>query len=116
MSRVSMTPPTGVASDGESRLDLRALLEAERDQLLEQAGMSADDLVDTEDPGAAHDAVTAALEAMARTGLDHVTSALARLDAGTFGACLDCGTGIPVERLEIMPSARFCVDCQQRNE
>lgn len=102
--------------DDERQLGLRQQLEAERDGLLAQAGLTADDLVDPEDPSVGHDAVTVALETMAQTALDEVTSALARMDAGTYGNCLDCGSVIPVERLEIMPAARFCVSCQQRNE
>ncbi len=101
--------------DEPIRLGLREQLETERDNLLAHAGLTAEDLDDTDDP-ASHDAVSAALEAMAQTALADVTSALARIDAGTYGSCLDCSGAIPVERLEIMPSARYCVNCQQRNE
>jgi RNA polymerase-binding transcription factor len=45
--------------------------------------------------------------------LEHVESALARLEDGTFGACLRCGRPIAPERLEALPWAAFCIDCQR---
>ena len=43
-----------------------------------------------------------------------IDAALARLDAGTYGRCVSCGSAIPVERLEFRPFAAACVNCQQR--
>ncbi len=96
----------------------RAQLEAERDHLLDQAGVSLDELVDVdpEDPTRGRDAVSASLSALTRTTLAEVTAALARIDADTYGRCEGCGTSIPDERLEIMPAAALCVACQQRSE
>lgn len=45
-----------------------------------------------------------------------VRAALERLDAGTYGRCIDCGKPLPPERLEAKPDAERCVDCQQRVE
>jgi DnaK suppressor protein len=42
-----------------------------------------------------------------------VEAALARLDAGTFGACVRCGRPIAPERLEALPWAAHCIDCQR---
>jgi len=47
---------------------------------------------------------------------ERVKSALARLDAGTYGQCVDCGKDLPDERLEARPEAERCVDCQQKVE
>ena len=41
-----------------------------------------------------------------------VDAALARLDDGTFGACLRCGKPIAPGRLEALPWAAHCIDCQ----
>jgi DnaK suppressor protein len=54
-----------------------------------------------------------ALRGKSGKGLDLVTGALARLDAGTFGRCLRCGALIADDRLEVLPWAAFCVACQQ---
>jgi len=43
---------------------------------------------------------------------DLVVAALQRLDAGTFGRCVECGMEIPAERLEDLPYTPYCVDCE----
>lgn len=47
---------------------------------------------------------------------ERVQEALARVDAGTYGRCVDCGSELPDERLEARPEAARCVNCQQRAE
>ena len=42
-----------------------------------------------------------------------VDEALARLDDGTFGTCVRCGKPIAAERLEALPWAARCIDCQR---
>lgn len=42
-----------------------------------------------------------------------VEEALDRLDAGTFGACTNCGRPIAEGRLEAIPWAPLCIDCQR---
>ena len=44
--------------------------------------------------------------------LAQVEAAIARLEAGTYGRCLRCGTDIPAGRLEALPWAAHCIDCQ----
>ncbi len=38
-------------------------------------------------------------------------SALARLETGTYGRCVTCGSMIAPERLEAIPSADHCTRC-----
>ena len=45
--------------------------------------------------------------------LEQVEAALARLAGGTFGACVRCGRPIAPERLEALPWAAYCIDCQR---
>ena len=45
--------------------------------------------------------------------LQAVDAALARIDAGTFGTCIRCGRPIAPERLEALPWAAHCIDCQR---
>ncbi|HLO36299.1 MAG TPA: TraR/DksA C4-type zinc finger protein [Candidatus Deferrimicrobium sp.] len=45
--------------------------------------------------------------------LEAVEAALARLDDGTYGSCLRCGRPIAPERLEALPWAAYCIDCQR---
>jgi DnaK suppressor protein len=45
-----------------------------------------------------------------------IDDARERMDAGRYGACVDCGRDIPFARLEVQPFAQRCVDCQQKWE
>lgn len=42
--------------------------------------------------------------------------ALARISAGTFGACESCGLAIGKARVQAFPRAILCVACKQREE
>ena len=53
-----------------------------------------------------------ALRDRASQHLAQVDAALARLDAGAFGLCLRCGTEIAPGRLEALPWAAHCINCQ----
>ena len=54
---------------------------------------------------------TLSLLESAREHRDEITSALGRLDAGTYGICENCGQPISRERLEARPVARLCIRC-----
>lgn len=45
-----------------------------------------------------------------------VEAALARIKAGTYGECTDCGTDISAARLHATPEAARCVQCQEKAE
>lgn len=47
---------------------------------------------------------------------EQIVAALARLDDGTYGTCLDCGQPIPDARLEVRPEAARCVADQEKYE
>ncbi|HEY6783109.1 MAG TPA: TraR/DksA C4-type zinc finger protein [Candidatus Dormibacteraeota bacterium] len=48
------------------------------------------------------------------TTVAEIDHALERIDAGTYGRCLACGTAIPDERLEAVPWAALCVPCSAK--
>jgi RNA polymerase-binding protein DksA len=48
--------------------------------------------------------------------LRELEAALARIDQGTYGECVDCGRDIGFERLMAQPTARRCIECQSRYE
>ncbi|MEI7744557.1 MAG: TraR/DksA C4-type zinc finger protein [Chloroflexota bacterium] len=54
-----------------------------------------------------------ALRDHARAHLAAIEDALRRLDAGAFGRCTACGRDIAPERLEAVPWAALCIDCQR---
>jgi DnaK suppressor protein len=45
--------------------------------------------------------------------LQQIRSALARIDAGTYGACVACEEPIGYGRLKARPESLCCRDCQQ---
>jgi DnaK suppressor protein len=56
------------------------------------------------------------LSATRRRELIQVDSALARIDAGNFGQCVECGNEIERARLEALPYAIRCADDAIRGE
>lgn len=89
----------------ELRTQLTGDLHTQRTRLTELTA-------DTGDPGEAHN--QAAMIAAARAQVDQINAALRRLANGSYGRCERCGGVIPRERLEILPHARFCVPCQEK--
>ncbi len=53
-----------------------------------------------------------ALRDRATQHLELVDAALVRLDDGSFGACLRCGRPIAPARLDALPWAAHCIECQ----
>lgn len=50
------------------------------------------------------------------SALADVEDALARIAAGAYGECVDCGEPIAPARLKAYPAATRCVDCQSAVE
>jgi RNA polymerase-binding transcription factor DksA len=48
--------------------------------------------------------------------LEAIDQALARIGKGTYGTCEECECAIPKARLQAIPHARHCVQCQARQE
>lgn len=45
-----------------------------------------------------------------------VDAALLRISKGQYGTCIDCGAEIDYQRLQAQPTAKRCVECQNRYE
>lgn len=112
------------------RETMRELLEAERADALAligrltqgidevSAAREGDNSDDEHDPEGATLAFersqAATLLEQSQNRLEEIAEAFARLDAGTFATCVDCGGPIAEARLEIRPYAAKCVDCAAR--
>jgi len=48
--------------------------------------------------------------------LGAIDAALARIEAGTYGECTDCGVHVPAARLHATPEAPRCIPCQEKVE
>ena len=60
--------------------------------------------------------VGVALQRKIDASLEQVERALANLENGTYGLCEACGARIDRARLEALPRAVRCLDCQVRRE
>ncbi len=45
-----------------------------------------------------------------------IDDALDRIEENIYGLCEECGVKIPKQRLKVLPFAKFCVDCQEKQE
>jgi RNA polymerase-binding transcription factor len=95
-------------------------IELLRDSLEEQFQRNTDQLAEltrrSRQPGrGGHDHDTlAALIASARQAVSDTAQALRRMAEGSYGTCERCTVDIPLQRLEVLPHARFCVPCQRK--
>jgi DnaK suppressor protein len=95
----------------ESEATIATLLAADSDEddnVVEDDADEAADFTESDREGAMVDA------AQARRA--EALEALARMDAGSYGVCVDCGKKIPQARLEFRPEAARCVEDQERFE
>ena len=56
------------------------------------------------------------LDAQGASEFDQVNQALARLDAGEYGLCMDCEEPIAEARLKALPYATLCIQCAEEAE
>lgn len=52
----------------------------------------------------------------AATELRRIDAALARIRAGNFGACVECGEPIAAARLNAQPAVALCLACAESRE
>lgn len=48
--------------------------------------------------------------------LRDIEAAFQRIRKGQYGACIDCGGEIGFKRLQVYPTAKRCIVCQQKHE
>jgi DnaK suppressor protein len=106
--------------------EFRHLLATARRELLDRVATTDEELdtLEPHQPGAPTEdvsreqvhAVLSRLEGREKHELDEVHAAQARLEAGTYGTCEGCAQAIPLSRLRAMPTARYCLRCQDRVE
>ena len=106
--------------DSETAQSARASLDLERERLRADlaAGIEAPEQMTYGSQAAAASQVFAqqrdlALRERAEKELMLVETALERLDAGTFGRCQRCGREVAAARLQAIPWAAHCIDCQK---
>jgi RNA polymerase-binding transcription factor DksA len=114
----ALSVPITSITPHDERTERRALLEEQwRQQIADITELAYEALtpVDEEDEDGSRASelhVNTQLLAAARQQLAETEAALARLDDGSYGLCVDCSNPISAARLEILPAARYCVACQ----
>ena len=112
MSDTTDLPEPDSSEDVVDRLDVvRATLTSQLSELDGgETELAVDDNFADSGQVAAEEGENRALAAQLRDQLDDVERALAKLDDGTYGLCDVCSQPIGVDRLEAMPTARFCIE------
>lgn len=123
-----MTTTTGAMKKKELK-KYREVLEEKKSEILRNAKktlsedmtLDVDDLPDEMDLASSEylQSFQFRLRGREKTFLKKIDHALAKIDAGTFGICEDCGDPISAKRLEARPETTLCIKCkedQERNE
>lgn len=66
--------------------------------------------------GSIREDIEFALIQMKAETLNRIDEALARLEDGNFGNCVECGDEIASPRLRALPFAVRCIDCEEARE
>lgn len=80
-------------------------------ELANQSGDVVDAALDT-----AQDEISSQLAEVESRELAHIEKAIKRMDAGHYGKCEACNTNIPMARLQALPYATLCINCQREQE
>jgi RNA polymerase-binding protein DksA len=119
------SPPRKPAVDEEMLKQLRDAMIHQRQRMLSvvrstqaQLAEKTKDLPDVSDQASEGygDELAVGLMAIEAAQLDDIEAALQRIDAGTYGLCLECGKPIPRKRLEVLPFVCRCLTCEGARE
>ena len=99
----------------EERERIEKALENLRDDEVEEPAASDNHLAETATATLDRE-IDDTLEENSTRMLAAIDAALARVDAGTYGTCENCGREISAERLEAYPWASLCIDCKREAE
>lgn len=64
----------------------------------------------------AHDEISSQLAEVESRELANIENALEQMREGRYGMCETCETTIPLARLQALPYATLCIDCQREAE
>jgi DnaK suppressor protein len=89
--------------------------EIQRKLQIERQGLSVQ-LKSGYDMSSSASGIEAQLHIKLQHKLSSIERALQRLEKGTFGVCQGCGNEIDHARLEALPYAEQCIECQHKLE
>src|SRR3990170_5107014 len=93
---------------------LRSALAGDLSLLKELRGQSTGDVVDAA-LDSAQDEISSQLAEVESRELASIENALQRMRDGQYGVCEACGCSIPMARLNALPYATLCINCQRES-
>ena len=112
--------------EAKTLMKLKKALLSERERLLNAASASrksefsiaTEDLADETDLTSVEltQGIVFTLREKEQRTLADIDEALQKMEDGSYGCCEDCDEQISAKRLEIFPTARFCVTHQEERE
>lgn len=94
---------------------LRTALAGDLSLLKELRQQSSSDVVDAA-LDSAQDEISSQLAEVESRELASIENALERMRQGNYGLCEGCDEGIPLARLQALPYATLCIQCQREAE
>ncbi|MGC4005859.1 MAG: TraR/DksA family transcriptional regulator [Pirellulales bacterium] len=94
---------------------LRSALAGDLSLLKELRNQSSGDVVDAA-LDSAQDEISSQLAEVESRELARIDAALEQIRAGKYGVCEGCSTKIPMARLNALPYATLCIECQREAE
>ncbi|MFN0017242.1 MAG: TraR/DksA family transcriptional regulator [Pirellulaceae bacterium] len=94
---------------------LRRALAGDLNSLKELRQQTSGDMLDAA-MDTAQDEINSQLAEVESRELSHIEVALERMRDGNYGLCEGCGEGIPMARLQALPYATMCIQCQREAE
>src|SRR5215218_3863548 len=91
---------------------LRQALAGDLSLLKELRQQNSGDVIDAA-LDAAQDEISSQLAEVESRELTHIERALVRIKSGSYGECELCGERIPLARLNALPYATSCIECQR---
>ncbi len=94
---------------------LRQALAGDLSLLKELRAQTAGDVVDAA-LDSAQDEISSQLAEVESRELARIENALERMRTGNYGVCEGCNIKIPLARLNALPYATYCIECQREAE
>lgn len=94
---------------------LRMALAGDLSLLKELAAQNSADMIDNA-LDTAQDEISSQLAEVESRELASIENAIKRMNAGVYGLCEGCETNIPLARLQALPYATHCIQCQREKE
>ncbi len=94
---------------------LRSALNGDLTLLKELRSESPGDVIDAA-VDTAQDEISSQLAEVEARELGSIENALERMASGTYGSCEICSGKIPLARLQALPYATMCIQCQRQTE